>query len=110
MRSKTGRPVAPCAQAYDDAMHDRRTPAWWLARLELAIGIGLILVVGFLGWLATRPMIGDTDAITLGPLLVSSGTIVSIAALATAVVGLIWMIRIRRGPRDKPPRWRYRDH
>ena len=91
-------------------MGSRRTPEWWWARFELVVAIGLILLIGFLGWLATRPMIGDTDVITLGPLLVSSRTLGSIAALATAVVGLIWMIRILRGPRDVPPPWRYRDH
>jgi hypothetical protein len=25
------------------------------------------------------------------------------------VVGLVWMIRIMRGPKDEPPPWRYRD-
>ena len=35
----------------------------------------------------------------------------SLAGLASLVafVGLGWMVRIWRGPRDKPPRWRYRD-
>jgi hypothetical protein len=32
-----------------------------------------------------------------------------VAALAVAVAGLAWMVRIMRGPRDEPPRWRYRD-
>jgi len=25
------------------------------------------------------------------------------------LVGLVWIIRIYRGPRDEPPRWRFRD-
>jgi hypothetical protein len=32
-----------------------------------------------------------------------------LAGLVTAGVGLAWMIRILRGPRDVPPPWRYRD-
>ena len=33
----------------------------------------------------------------------------AVLAAATAVIGLIWTIRIFRGPRDEPPRWRYRN-
>jgi hypothetical protein len=90
-------------------MHGKRTPAWWLVRFELAIGIGLVLLIGFLGWLATRPSFGASD-VALGPLLVPPGLLVSIAALVVAVVGLAWMIRILRGPRDEPPPWRHREH
>ena len=32
-----------------------------------------------------------------------------LAGLVVAGVGLGWMIRILRGPRDEPPPWRYRD-
>jgi hypothetical protein len=90
-------------------MHGKRTPAWWLARFELAIGVGLILLIGVLGWLATRPSFGASDP-ALGPLALPSMAFVSVAALVVAVVGLILMIRILRGPRDEPPPWRYRDH
>jgi protein-S-isoprenylcysteine O-methyltransferase Ste14 len=30
-------------------------------------------------------------------------------AVGMALVGLVWMVRIFRGPRDEPPAWRYRD-
>ena len=33
----------------------------------------------------------------------------ALAVLVVIVVGLVWMIRIFRGPRDEPPPWRYRD-
>jgi hypothetical protein len=87
----------------------KRTEDWYLSRLELVTGIGLVLLIGFLGWLATRPMMGDTDMISLGPLLLRSRVFTAIVALVGAVSGLLLMIRILRGPRDQPPRWRYRD-
>ncbi len=33
----------------------------------------------------------------------------SLIAVSLALLGLVWAIRIFRGPRDKPPSWRYRD-
>jgi hypothetical protein len=86
---------------------DTRTPAWYWSRLELGIGVVSVLLIGLLGWFAPRPFSGDR-AITLGPFLLPSWTSVPIAALVGAVAGLIWMIRILRGPRDEPPPWRYR--
>lgn len=32
-----------------------------------------------------------------------------IASLVVALVGLAWMLLILRGPRERRPRWRYRD-
>ncbi|HEY5629120.1 MAG TPA: hypothetical protein VIR16_06385, partial [Candidatus Limnocylindrales bacterium] len=37
---------------------------------------------------------------------VSVGLVV--AGPVLALVGLAWMLRIFRGPRDRPPAWRYR--
>jgi hypothetical protein len=91
-------------------MHDRHTPAWRWSRLHLAIGVVLVLLIAFLGSFYTGPCFGCTDTISLGPLLMQSGVLVAIVALAVAMVGLIWMVRIVRGPRDEPPPWRYRDH
>jgi hypothetical protein len=46
----------------------------------------------------------------LGPLALPSNVVVALSALAIAVAGLVWMVRIIRGPRDEPPSpWRYRD-
>lgn len=32
-----------------------------------------------------------------------------LAGLLVGLAGLVWMIRIYRGPRDGPPPWRHRD-
>jgi hypothetical protein len=88
----------------------KRTPAWSWSRLELAIAVVLVLLIAFLGSLYPSPCLSCTDTISLGPLLMQSGVLVAIVALAVAVVGLVWMVRIVRGSRDEPPPWRYRDH
>jgi hypothetical protein len=92
-------------------MNRRRTPAWWLVRFELAAAIGLTLLVGWLGM--TRAMVvcfgGCHGRVALGPLDMTFDSALLVAALAVAVAGLAWMVRIMRGPRDEPPRWRYRD-
>jgi hypothetical protein len=94
-------------------MNSRRTPAWWLVRFELAVGIGLTLLVGQLGWDWTQTICFGGGCgggrVTLGPLAAPSNVVVAGAALAIAVAGLAWMVRILRGPRDEPPPWRYRD-
>lgn len=91
-------------------MHDGSTPAWWWSRLELAIGVALVLLIAFLGSLLASPCFGCSDTISLGPLQVQSGVLAGFVALAVAVAGLVWMLRIVRGSRDEPPPWRYRDH
>jgi hypothetical protein len=35
---------------------------------------------------------------------------VALPGLVGILVGLVWLVRIFRGPRDEPPPWRYRDH
>jgi hypothetical protein len=46
----------------------------------------------------------------LGPLHLQPNAAIALGALLIAVVGLIWMVRIIRGPGDEPPpRWRYRE-
>ena len=90
-------------------MDDNRTRGWLLARLELAIAVVVVLVAtiivvtsqpltlhGFGGgrweqayvvWAAVLPYVGE----------------------ALAIIGLVWMVRIGRGPlRDRVPDWRYR--
>jgi hypothetical protein len=74
----------------------RRTPAWYWTRLELAIGVGLVLLVG-LNLLFPPVFVGGRAQECWGA-----------AGFLGMVVGLAWMIRIFRGPRDEPPRWRYR--
>jgi hypothetical protein len=90
-------------------MHGERTRGWWLTRIELATGIGVLMLTAYLGWRAVTDMcFGCIETLTLGPFEMRSETLVPIA-LVIALVGLAWMIRIFRGPRDEPPRWRYRD-
>ena len=84
---------------------DTRTDAWFWTRLELGLGIGLVVLAGFT--LLTAPTSVSMGTVTLerpgyeSPLL--------IAGCVGLVVGLVWMIRIFRGLRDEPPPpWRYR--
>jgi hypothetical protein len=91
-------------------MHRRRTSAWWMVRLELAVGIGLTLLVGQLAvdLVMTVTFGGGYGQWALGPLALPKTVVVAGAALAIALAGLVWMVRIIRGPRDEPPHWRYR--
>ena len=91
-------------------MHGRRTRAWWRARLYLAIGVVVVLLIAFTGLHANDPCFSCTDSIDLGPLRVKSGVLTAIVGLAGAVFGLVLMVRILRGPQDGPLPWRYRDH
>jgi hypothetical protein len=76
-----------------------RTPAYWPTRIMLAVGIAAVLLAGVLLLLEPSSMSGRR--------MVESPFV--LAAFLTMVVGLVWMLRIFRGPRDEPPDWRYRD-
>jgi uncharacterized BrkB/YihY/UPF0761 family membrane protein len=95
---------------YDVAMHGNRAPGWWPTRILLAIGIASVVVMGFCLF-----VLGDLGGSVNGnwiqwePVRVTQ-PLRAIAVLLVAAVGLIWMIRIYRGPRDEPPPWRHRDH
>jgi hypothetical protein len=92
-------------------MQSKRTQAWWWVRLELLAGICLTVLIGLRGldWAleTLEPTFGKP--LPLGPLGLPLGVFGMITALVIAVVGLIWMVRIFRGPGDEPPPWRYRD-
>ena len=93
-------------------MNIRRTPAWWMVRLELAVGIGLTLLVGRLSWdlAMTEAFGGGYGQWALGPLaLPKTVVVVAGTAFAIALGGLVQIARIIRGPMDEPPVWRYRD-
>jgi putative copper export protein len=82
-------------------MHDRLTRRRYAAGLQLAVGVGAFM--GALALLLVEPtFMGGTGRRMLDEPLV-------VAAFVAAAVGLVWMGRILRGPRDEPPPWRYRD-
>jgi hypothetical protein len=86
-----------------------RTPAYWPTRILLGIGImATVFVVGYAVLLAREPFVLISD---LRPPIFGMPQEVPLAVVGAglAVVGLVWMVRIFRGPRDEPPRWRYRD-
>jgi hypothetical protein len=91
-------------------MHPKRTPTWWMVRLQLAVGIGMTLLAGHMaGDLAgTICFGGGCGAVMLGPLGLPVYSVVGMLAMAIALAGLVWMVHIFRGPRDEPPPWRYR--
>ncbi len=91
-------------------MNAMRTPAWWLSRFELAVAIGVVAVSALAVSQSGQPCFGCVEMVDIGPFWVAPKVATAMAALVIAVIGLIWMMRILRGPRDEPPRWRYRNH
>jgi hypothetical protein len=91
----------PPAMRYRD-----KTPAYWLTRIMLVAGFlataAVLLFVDFM----LKPCFGCDYPTMLG---LPSNVLGAAVALGLAVVGLLWMIRIARGPRDEPAAWRYRD-
>jgi uncharacterized membrane protein len=79
------------------AMDDDRMRGW---RLELAIAAGVVVIIPILGLAFPGRTWHDPWLNDLSPVM----------AELIAVVGLVWMVRIWRGPlRDGVPAWRYRD-
>jgi hypothetical protein len=79
-------------------MHSRRTKGWYVMRFELAVGI-LMVLAGVLVFVPSAMMGADANPPRVAVL----------AGLLVGLIGLVWMIRIFRGPRDEPTPWRYRD-
>jgi hypothetical protein len=85
-------------------MDGKHTRGWYLTRIELALGIGAVL---FALWATTYdPMLSHPY---IEPRPVGLADVIVPAGLVVMLAGLAWMILILRGPRDEPPRWRYRD-
>ena len=85
-----------------------RTRAYWPTRILLATGIvavGIVAVVLAAGATSSACFSCDRSDV-LG---VPSDVLVPVVSVGLAVVGLAWMVRIFRGPRDEPAPWRYRD-
>ena len=86
------------------------TRAYWPTRIILAVGIGgaVIALVFAAAALSVGPCFGcDRPPALLG---VRADVLLPAVGVVLAVVGLVWLVRIFRGPRDEPPAWRYRDH
>jgi hypothetical protein len=89
-------------------MKPEKAAAYWPARIMLAVGIVAVLLSIGGAWVllsAPPPMSGEPTSVPGLP----NRLVVIVVALAVEVVGLAWMVRIFRGPRDEPPLWRYRD-
>jgi len=82
-------------------MKSRRHPQYWMARFLLAFAI--VAVPAALFWLVAMP-------VTMGGYRGPDWVGVAIPAVGAGLwfAGVIWMIRIIRGPSDDPPPWRYR--
>ena len=85
-------------------METRHTRAYWPTRIMLAFAILSLPAVSY--WLvAMQPG-------TMGPPhepLSGVGWAILAVASGLWLAGVIWMMRIFRGPSDKPAKWRYRD-
>ena len=77
-----------------------RTPAYWPTRIMLAVGIAAVLLAGVM-------ILSEPASMLDGSRMVENPFV--LAAFLVMVVGLVWMLRIFRGPRDEPPAWRHRD-
>jgi TRAP-type C4-dicarboxylate transport system permease small subunit len=89
-------------------MKPDKAPGYWPTRILLTIAIvATALTVAFaLVWpVLAEPFSGDRSSVLGLPLDV----VRTVLPVGLALVGLIWSIRIIRGPRDEPPAWRYRD-
>lgn len=86
---------------------ERQTPAYWPTRIMLAVGVVATAAIALLAWVMVSnatDCFGCESSEVLGvpSYLVGAG-------VGLALVGLAWMVRIFRGPRDEPPAWRHRD-
>ena len=84
----------------------QRTPEYWQTRILLGVGLTATLIALAL----------SVEVMTQEPMFVPSPTVlglpvtivIPLVGLVQGLVGFAWMLRIFRGPRDKPPVWRYR--
>jgi len=90
-----------------------RTPEYWPTRILLAVGfVATVIALAFV--LLTRgdamtPMFDHRLRPVVLGLPLDLDLVVALVGLLPALLGLAWMLRIFRGPRDEPPAWRYRD-
>lgn len=81
---------------------------YWPTRILLAVAIvATAIAVVFALWSAfwaPQPFTGGNPSVLGLP----NTVVVPLLAAGVALLGLVWSIRIFRGPRDEPPPWRYR--
>ena len=87
------------------------TRAYRPTRIVLLVGIlAAVAAVLSTGVFSTGPCPGCGNRDVLG---VPPDVLIPAVAVALAVVGLVWLVRIYRafrGSGDEPPAWPYRDH
>ena len=85
-----------------------RTRAFWPTRIILAIGFiaTALAVLAASARMDLEPFLGPDYPDVLG---LPSNVLLAVSGVALAVIGLVWMLSIFRGPRDEPSAWRYRD-
>jgi len=90
-------------------MKPDKAPAYWPTRILFAVAIiATGIVAAFALWLAFwAPTFIGSSGTSYWEMPNNVGLVLLAAAIA--VVGLIWTIRIFRGPQDEPPAWRHRD-
>jgi hypothetical protein len=85
----------------------RRTLAWWLTRVELALGIAAFV---FASWVVIisiwEPMFGGFSRSPLPPWPLGG---VGLVVMAAALARMLWIFLALFGDDDEPPPWRYRD-
>lgn len=103
--------VGPCtcrAQGYHGRVK-HRAAAYWPTRTLLVVGTITTAIVFALplAMPVSMPAMSGMEPTLLG---FTTREVVAALAAGVAVFGLVWMVRIFRGPRDEPPIWSYRDH
>jgi hypothetical protein len=86
-----------------------RTDAYWPTRFMLAAGViatALVVLAAGVAVAWSQDCFSCDYPAVLG---LPSGVLLPAIGVALALFGLVWMIRIFRGPRDEPPAWRHRD-
>ena len=90
-------------------MRRNRSRAFWPTRIMLALGVVATVIALALFALSFEPPPGPMFDSRPGILGLPGGAVVALVGLLLSLVGVVWMVRIFRGPRDEPPPWRYRD-
>jgi hypothetical protein len=84
-----------------------RAPAFWPTRILLAVGfVATVVAVALALVLLTQVPVFDSRPDVLG---LPANIVIAVVGLVPVFVGLVWMLRIFRGPHDEPPAWRHRD-